>query len=398
MAWSSSNGLDPQNWLAGCLPPSGSRVEVDASASYPLPITQNSTFSVLRFEGAGKSVVIGDYDLTVEDSIIGADSLNYVQTVGGGKLCMSVNAGSLRKFPVGRKAYNPVEITNNTGISDNFCIRVLDEVYSGGTTGNVLSSDPRIMRTWDIDKGNGTANAGSGVDFKFWWNTSEDTLNPVTFYLSHYDGIVWNQLPGTVSLNGRCLSYTGYMGSFSPFAINGDQPLPVSWLYVKGECKGRNALIEWATATELNNSHFEIEGSEDGRVWHHAARVEAAGNSAEVKRYSQEVSANHPYFRVVQEDFDLSRTYSEVIYLPCSAETPASILIYPNPSGGVFHVLGVEKVRRYRLVNAIGITLRMEDHDGSEQFSLDLQQLERGLYYLRLEDGTTEQVHRLVLQ
>jgi hypothetical protein len=390
------NASDPSNWLKGCVPVPGSRVEVNNTAVYDLPLTSNLTVSKLNFNGSGKKVILGVYDLTA-DSVTGADATNYIQTNGSGKLCMNLSTGGNKSFPVGLSAFNPVEITNNTAAADNFCVRILDEVYSEGTSGSVLSNDPRIKRTWDISKGDGSSNSGAGVDFKFWWNTNEDALNPSTFYLSHYDGTSWVQQPGTATVSGRSLTYTGYMGGFSPFALNGNQPLPVSWLYVKGDCSNGRRSLSWATATEVNNRAFIVEGSADGNVWNKITEVAGSKESSTVKTYQVDINMDYNYVRILQEDYDGAFDYSEVVYMNCSA-VETEVAIVPNPSEGIFRILGSENLGTYVLFNALGQKVLEGNCSTPADRNLDLTGMEKGIYSLRISGSGKDILRKLVLK
>jgi len=46
------------------------------------------------------------------------------------------------------------------------------------------------------------------------------------------------------------------------------------------------AELTWATASEIDNSHFVIERSYDGEHFEEVARVEGNGNSSEVLHYA----------------------------------------------------------------------------------------------------------------
>jgi hypothetical protein len=402
--WIGGNGAQPQswnnsnNWSPAQIPGLSDIVWMEPNNNgYNLVLDQNRAIKLLTFNQSNKKVILGNYKLSITDSIAGADSLNYILTNGTGCLNKPQAAGVSRLYPVGRTSYNPVRITNKTVSTDSFCVCVYDEVRSAGLTGTVLSHDPRIRRTWDIQKGSGSADSGNGVDFTFWWNAGEDTLNPTTFYLSHYNGSSWIQQPGSSTIQGRSLSYNGYMGSFSPFAINGNHPLPVSWMYVKGRCAEELRRLEWATATEINNRRFVVEGSSDGNTWEALKSVEGAGNSASIQTYSAEIHTTHSYLRLRQEDFDGSSNYSEAVFLACGGVQPSPVVL-PNPSEGVFRVLGGAGLKSYVLLNALGMQVKAGLLYGLDEWSLDLCQFEKGMYSLRLKGEEGEILRKLLIK
>lgn len=384
------------NWLQGVVPPEGSRIGISSLASKDLQLDHSHTIQYLNFNHSGLKVLPGDYDLMITEGWSGEDSISFVSTRGMGRLCFTVEVDSVKKFPVGRSSYNPVKLTNHTDFTDEFCVAVLDEMYSEGLGGYILDTYPRLRRSWLIGKGSGGSNTGSGVDFTFYWNENEDTLGPSVFSLSRYSGSMWTDMPGTSVLNERSLSYYGYMGDFSIFGIYGNFPLPVNWLYVNARCEDDSAVLEWATATESNNRFFIAEGSEDGKTWRELARTLAAAALSSVHKYSMELSAAHSYVRLRQQDYDGKMTYSSTVNIHCK-QAVSDWIVYPNPSKGVFRLQGKIRLQEYALINSVGQILLKSSTDGINEFSLDLTLMDRGIYTLRLKTDSEEFSKRLIL-
>ncbi|MBR9859843.1 hypothetical protein GYB22_03670 [bacterium] len=98
-------------------------------------------------------------------------------------------------------------------------------------------------------------------------------------------------------------------------------PLPVSWLSVDASSTASHqAVINWATASEENNSYFEVEYSLDGATWITAGFEQskaADGTSQSVIDYSfthsmAETSAS-AYYRIKQVDFNGDFDYSPIV-------------------------------------------------------------------------------------
>lgn len=397
--WISTTSTDwhtAGNWLQAVVPPDGSRIGISLQASRDLQLDHSHTIQYLYFNHSGLKVLPGDFDLKINEGWSGTDSLSFVSTRGMGRLCFVVAKDSAVKFPVGRSSYNPVQLTNHTSTDDVFCMAVLDEMYSEGAGGYVLEMYPRLRRTWMINKGSGESNSGNGVDFTFYWNVNEDTLNPYPYILSRYNGSMWTELPGTSQVIERSLSYHGYMGEFSMFGINGDFPLPVNWLYLNARCEKDSATLEWETATEINNCCFVAEGSEDGENWRELGKTLAAGVLSSVHKYSMGLSEFHPYVRLKQQDLDGNFTYSSTVSVSCKRQN-SGWNIYPNPSTGVFKLMGNSSLQEYTLLNSLGQLLFRSSAEGINELSLDLTPLERGIYTLRLKTDSEEFSKRLIL-
>jgi hypothetical protein len=112
--------------------------------------------------------------------------------------------------------------------------------------------------------------------------------------------------------------------------------LPIELVSFTATCDGRSALIEWTTATGKNNDYFSLERSDDAINFTEIARVAGAGNSIEPLDYSYTdygIHGGDNYYRLVQVDYDGTRTASEIIVTNCveTAEGEPDVQAYPNP-------------------------------------------------------------------
>lgn len=97
-------------------------------------------------------------------------------------------------------------------------------------------------------------------------------------------------------------------------------PVPVQWLSFEAEAKGRDVSISWSTASETNNSHFEVEYSLDAQNWQTAAVVHSKaenGNSNEVLNYNHidhlDDLVTEIYYRIKQVDFNGDFEYTKPV-------------------------------------------------------------------------------------
>lgn len=339
---------------------------------------------------------IGDYTLISTANGMGSAAA-YVKTSGTGRLKTNITSGASILFPVGNEAYNPVTISNNTGVADDFSVQVLDEVYAngngnGGNRNNVNAA--RIKRTWEISKANPTANAGTGVDFVFGWNEGEEVSSLSSYAMYHYEGGNWGkQNGGAKHASRKEFTYTGYMGTFSPFTIlEGNATLPVQWKTFKAEKKDKQVLLTWETSAEQNTKHFTIQHSVNGQNWTNLGVVNAAGNSNVVKTYQFShymPSVMENFYRILQLDLDGKQSYSAVqkVAMPASA-TGIKILGNPVSNGqlqiyadmvGSVELLSVDGRAAFKGVMQQGIT------------NINVAGFAKGTYILRA-NGQTRQV------
>ncbi len=111
--------------------------------------------------------------------------------------------------------------------------------------------------------------------------------------------------------------------------------LPIELTSFSATCDGRSSYVMWTTATEKNNDYFSLERSDDAINFVEIARIAGAGNSIEPLSYSYTdygVYGGDNYYRLVQVDYDGTRTASEIIVTNCvEASGEPEVLAYPNP-------------------------------------------------------------------
>jgi len=386
--WKGSSSTDfstASNWNINDVPINSS-FAIAHDAVNDLILSSSISVNFVKFYSTTKDMILGNNTLTVS-TISGCSADRYVKTNGTGRLKMNVASGASTLYPVGNSAYNPVTIANKNATADDFSVLVVDEVYENGSSSGTVMTQPHVKRTWNINKTN--SNTGSGVDFLFNWNSGEVTGTITTAKLFHY-GTRWVKQTGTSSSTATSFTYTGYTGTFSPFALGDDiQALPVTLLYFNchaNENKGN--LLRWATVTELNSKQFEVERSTDGKTYHNIGTVPAAGNSLTTKTYEfidKSILGNMAAYRVKMMDEDGSFKYSE----PCvvlNHETGAETLIYPNPSQGNFTIETAEP-GNFKIIDAIGRVVLL----GDISKKTTINGLLPGVYFITIQ--TEEKYH-----
>jgi len=125
-------------------------------------------------------------------------------------------------------------------------------------------------------------------------------------------------------------------GSMNYFDNLFDAALPVELTAFTAAFVGTNVKLDWTTATELNNSGFEIQRSANGSQFTTVAFVQGHGTTTEVQQYSfvdrsTDTRVNYSY-RLKQIDFNGTSAYSEVVNV--GSVLPVQFILeqnYPNP-------------------------------------------------------------------
>lgn len=307
------------------------------------------------------TLVNGDI-LLGSSTVVNGTPTNYFKTTGTGTVKRSVANGSSFTYPVGNSSYNPVTIANNTNESDDFSVRVADQVLANGTTGTAIT-DKVVNRTWHIGKTN--ANASPGINFTFQWNANEELGTLSDYKLSHFGNSAWALAAGTSGpVSGtttKTMAHTGYTGTFSPFAIGSTSSvLPVSWLNFTGKKVTQGVELNWSTSSEQNTKDFQVQHSINAQQWTSVGNLPAAGNSNTVRNYRFvhegpfKNSIQH-YYRILQRDLDGKFSYSKVIRIEY-LDGATDVVLYPNPASDVLHINITER-QELRLVNIQGVVV-----------------------------------------
>ncbi len=100
--------------------------------------------------------------------------------------------------------------------------------------------------------------------------------------------------------------------------------VPVELTSFTATSKLGNVILNWATATELNNLGFAIERKLDSSVWERISFVEGYGTTTEPNEYSyvddiSSITATSLAYRLKQIDFDGSYEYSDEVLVDNAA-------------------------------------------------------------------------------
>lgn len=164
--------------------------------------------------------------------------------------------------------------------------------------------------------------------------------------------------------------------------------LPVELSSFTGKATlGSQVLLNWETASEVNNSHFIVQHSTDGFHWSQLAHVPGHGTSLVARSYSylhQNAAQDINYYRVKQVDYNGSFSHSHVIEVLLT-ETPSLVQVYPNPVASKLFILG-EGIRgsTINLFTAQGQQIPCTPLPFPKGFSVDLCSLEKGVYLLKV--------------
>jgi hypothetical protein len=177
--------------------------------------------------------------------------------------------------------------------------------------------------------------------------------------------------------------------SYGPTSLTGtvtSSPLAAELVEFDANTEGSKNHLTWRTASELNNSHFDIERSTDGKTFHNIGQVK--GNN---KPSSYQFVDNQPfatsYYRLRQIDFDGTETVSKVVSVELKGKGKG-LKVYPTlVSNGILTVaLAMNEateggqLRDFSVMNLLGQQVLV----GKTTTQIDVSALAKGTYMLKV--------------
>ena len=310
-------------------------------------------------------------------------------------------------FPVGKNAaYAPISISAPTATTDQFTAEYFQA--DPQTSYNTNSKDASIdhvsrCENWNLNRTTGSSN----VSVKLSWDArSCGITNPSDVRVALWSGRQWTNsgnggttgttAAGTVTSGGALSAF----GAFTLSSAAATNPLPIELLSFTGACNNKSIVLQWKTASEINNHYFTIEQSTNGKNWEVLETIEAKNlltGSAYYFEDNKNVSNAVNYYRLKQTDFDGTSTRFNIIEVKSCSISSQDITFYPNPSTGVVYIQtnGFDSTTSSIVIyNSYGE--EMLNTDLNEQ--LDLTNLPKGTYfcYIHLPSGAISK--KLVLQ
>jgi hypothetical protein len=196
---------------------------------------------------------------------------------------------------------------------------------------------------------------------------------------------------------------------FNSMEIRTDSPVPVELSSFTASIQNKAVVLNWATATEINNYGFEVERSFDKTNWNKVAFKNGYGNSNSVKDYSftdKDITKNGMYYyRLKQIDNNGDFEYSDIVEvnvnIPVKFEVAQN---YPNPFNPVtnisFTLPEANNVTLY-IFNAIGQQIKAINagykEAGKHTIEFDGSSLNSGVYFYKVEAGNNSMIRKMAL-
>ncbi len=218
---------------------------------------------------------------------------------------------------------------------------------------------------------------------------------------------------GTYTVNVQGEGVTGIPIHRRSVTVEVIDNVPVELTAFTAEIKNNSVLLNWRTATEINNSGFEIERSlktANGKTeWNKIGFVQGNGSSTQIHEYSYSdnniVKQGHYLYRLKQIDFDGRYGFSPEVGIDISKPTVYYLgQNFPNPFNPTTTI-------EFSIPERSHVSLKVYDVLGTEVATLvdgwmestnhkvifNAKNLASGIYYYTLSTGNFTSTKKLIL-
>ena len=278
-------------------------------------------------------------------------------------------------------------------------------------------SNTGILKTLNLTTGSTTAigtNIGlagiSGYGHDMDFNPETGNLYWGAYWTSGFfnSGGSFRQIDITTGTSTEILPLGQYENYIS-FSVNGLCAIvPVELTSFSANVNENIVTLVWSTATEINNSGFEIERKSANADWTNIGFVAGSGSTTEICNYSYQdnsvISGSYSY-RLKQIDYNGEFEYSQEVYVDVTPSMDYALQQnYPNPfnpSTKIRFTIPQASVVNLTVFNAIGEEVKALVNNyyeaGSHEIIFNASNLTSGIYFVRMESGSFVSTRKITL-
>ncbi|MFO7525988.1 MAG: T9SS type A sorting domain-containing protein [Ignavibacteriaceae bacterium] len=169
-----------------------------------------------------------------------------------------------------------------------------------------------------------------------------------------------------------------------------------------------NVVLNWTTATEVNNQMFEVERRVEGSDFYRIGYVDGKGTTSEAQEYSyidNSVTTGTYYYRLKQIDFNGTFEYSNEVMVDVKGPLGYNLVQnYPNPfnpSTRIDFNIAEPTMVRLAVYNLLGEEVQVLRNEfmqpGFYNVNFDASNLPSGMYIYKLETASYTQARKMML-
>lgn len=217
----------------------------------------------------------------------------------------------------------------------------------------------------------------------------------ITNYVDYY--FAFGQ---AISADGKVIGMTAYtpLGEARALLLRINQPVPVELISFTASANNSVINLNWSTATELNNSGFEIQRKNENSDWISIGFIKGFGTTTTQNNYSytdQNPFMGNNLYRLKQIDLDGTFEYSDEVNVELVLSEYVLAQNYPNPFNPTTTInfnIPKEDFVNVTIFNSIGekVATLLDGimTSGSHSLTFDANGFASGLYILRMSSGS----------
>lgn len=337
-----------------------------------------------------------DLDLGTTGNISGEGPASFITTTSSGSVVRMVNLNAPTALNPGNVGFE-ITSTANLGLT----------TIKRGHQQQVSASGFSIYRYYDIIPAN---NTGLNATVKFYYLDQElagINESELEMWASADAGTSWTLLGFNAKDNTTNYVTKNNINQLNRLTLASsiNNPLPIQLVSLTGTLVNNDVYLRWTTSSEINNHHFELQKSFDGRNFTSFANVTGAGNSTTISNYSfidvKPFESGVIYYRLKQVNANGNFTYTKVIAVNKGKYTSAFVSAYPNPASGPLHVrfLSTDIVKAKLIITNIDgqvvATKEITSQKGLNDIVYDVSRFAQGTYYLKIY-GIDDKVIKII--
>ncbi len=237
----------------------------------------------------------------------------------------------------------------------------------------------------------------------------QNALLECVYDCNGHNGFATDQIPRQCDAAADPICWFNGAGSAGQLFCEQLDALPIELESFFGYSVEGYNFLEWETASEHNNSYFELSHSEDGINWAAICEIEGAGTTTEPQSYrfmhmNAKLGVN--YYMLRQYDFDGQYSQSNVVSIRKEVSSDGLFSdVYPNPSKDIFFFnyngTNTSDPITVEIISMDGKTILSGQQDNFNNYqgiSMDTSTVPNGVYVVRITQLDNSEMKRIIIK
>jgi uncharacterized membrane protein len=203
-----------------------------------------------------------------------------------------------------------------------------------------------------------------------------------------------------ISADGKVIGMTAYtpLGEARALLLRVNEPVPVELISFTASANNSIVNLNWSTATELNNSGFEIQRKNAKSEWVSIGFIKGLGTTTTQNNYSytdQNPIVGNNVYRLKQVDYDGTFDYSQEVEVELILSEYVLQQNYPNPFNPATTInfnIPQEDFVNVTIFNSLGekVATLLDGviSAGTHSLTFNANSFASGLYILKMSSGS----------